>query len=98
MYKRQIDDGIDLALRITDTPSPGLHGKPLMPIRHVICATEAYLQPVSYTHLDIVGGFAIMFIIGAIFGEIGKRLPIFNKYIGGAPVMIFLVAAYFRCV
>ncbi|MGM1326977.1 citrate/sodium symporter CitS, partial [Klebsiella michiganensis] len=44
---------------------------------------------------DIVGGFAIMFIIGAIFGEIGKRLPIFNKYIGGAPVMIFLVAAYF---
>ncbi|AXS36355.1 TPA: LysR family transcriptional regulator [Klebsiella pneumoniae] len=39
-----IDDGIDLALRITDTPSPGLHGKPLMPIRHVICATEAYLQ------------------------------------------------------
>jgi Na+/citrate or Na+/malate symporter len=45
---------------------------------------------------DLVGGFAIMFIIGAIFGEIGKRLPIFNKYIGGAPVMIFLVAAYFR--
>ncbi|STW09417.1 Na(+)Citrate OH(-) antiporter [Klebsiella grimontii] len=44
---------------------------------------------------DIVGGFAIMFIIGAVFGEIGKRLPIFNKYIGGAPVMIFLVAAYF---
>lgn len=38
---------------------------------------------------DLVGGFAIMFIIGAIFGEIGKRLPIFNKYIGGAPVMIF---------
>lgn len=38
---------------------------------------------------DIVGGFAIMFIIGALFGEIGKRLPIFNKYIGGAPVMIF---------
>ncbi len=39
-----IDDGIDLALRITESPSPGLHGKPLMPIRHVICATEAYLQ------------------------------------------------------
>lgn len=44
---------------------------------------------------DLVGGFALMFIIGAIFGEIGKRLPLFNKYIGGAPVMIFLVAAYF---
>jgi CCS family citrate carrier protein len=44
---------------------------------------------------DIVGGLALMFIIGALFGEIGKRLPIFNKYIGGAPVMIFLVAAWF---
>lgn len=44
---------------------------------------------------DLVGGFALMFVMGAIFGEIGKRLPIFNKYIGGAPVMIFLVAAYF---
>lgn len=44
---------------------------------------------------NIVGGFAFMFVIGAIFGEIGKRLPIFNKYIGGAPVMIFLVAAWF---
>lgn len=45
--------------------------------------------------VDMVGGLALMFIIGAIFGEIGKRLPLFNKYIGGAPVMIFLVAAYF---
>lgn len=44
---------------------------------------------------DVVGGFALMFIIGAMFGEIGKRLPVFNKYIGGAPVMIFLVAAWF---
>ncbi|SHO55185.1 citrate/sodium symporter CitS [Vibrio quintilis] len=44
---------------------------------------------------NIVGGFGFMFVIGALFGEIGKRLPIFNKYIGGAPVMIFLVAAWF---
>jgi CCS family citrate carrier protein len=43
---------------------------------------------------NIVGGFGFMFVIGALFGEIGKRLPIFNKYIGGAPVMIFLVAAW----
>ncbi len=49
-----IDDGIDLALRITDT-LPGLHGKPLMPIRHVICATEAYLQQhgTPYTPQDL---------------------------------------------
>ncbi len=44
---------------------------------------------------NIVGGFGFMFVVGALFGELGKRLPIFNKYIGGAPVMIFLVAAWF---
>lgn len=39
-----IDDGIDLALRITAVPSPGLHGKPLMPVSHVICAAPGYLE------------------------------------------------------
>ncbi|MBJ3813495.1 LysR family transcriptional regulator [Shimwellia pseudoproteus] len=43
-YMDLIDDGVDLALRITNTPSPGLYGKALMPVRHVICATPAYLQ------------------------------------------------------
>ncbi|POP41308.1 transcriptional regulator [Superficieibacter electus] len=43
-YLDFVDDGIDLALRITSSPSPGLHGKPLMPVTHIICATPAYLQ------------------------------------------------------
>ncbi|MEL0551107.1 DNA-binding transcriptional LysR family regulator [Raoultella sp. BIGb0399] len=43
-YLDLIDDGIDLALRITHTPSPGLHGKPLMPVTHIICATPDYLR------------------------------------------------------
>lgn len=43
-YLDLIDDGIDLALRITQTPSPGLHGKPLMPVTHIICATPDYLH------------------------------------------------------
>ncbi|AJF71620.1 transcriptional regulator [Raoultella ornithinolytica] len=43
-YLDLIDDGIDLALRITHSPSPGLHGKPLMPVSHLICATPHYLR------------------------------------------------------
>lgn len=43
-YMDLIDDGVDLALRITNTPSPGLYGKRLMPITHVICATPEYLR------------------------------------------------------
>ena len=43
-YVDLINDGVDLALRITDSPSPGLYGKALMPVTHVICATTAYLR------------------------------------------------------
>ena len=42
-YMDLIDDEMDLALRITDSPSPGLYGKPLMPVEHLLCATPAYL-------------------------------------------------------
>jgi DNA-binding transcriptional LysR family regulator len=42
-YLDLIDDGIDLALRLPTAPLPG-HGKPLMPVTHVICATPDYLQ------------------------------------------------------
>lgn len=43
-YVDLINDGVDLALRITDSPSPGLYGKALMPVTHVICATPDYLR------------------------------------------------------
>ncbi|MCW7554694.1 2-hydroxycarboxylate transporter family protein [Endozoicomonas gorgoniicola] len=42
----------------------------------------------------LVGGLSISFVIGAVFGEIGKRLPFWNRYIGGAPVLIFLGTAW----
>ena len=43
-YMDLINDGIDLALRISQSPSPGLYGKALMPVSHVICATPTYLR------------------------------------------------------
>lgn len=42
-YMDLIDDRVDLALRITDRPSPGLIGRQLMRIDHLICATPDYL-------------------------------------------------------
>ncbi|MEG2050213.1 MAG: LysR family transcriptional regulator [Comamonas sp.] len=38
-----IDDNLDLILRISDSPPPGLVGRPLFPIEHVLCATPQYL-------------------------------------------------------
>lgn len=36
-------DGLDLTIRITDTPPPGLAGRPLTPVRQLLCATPRYL-------------------------------------------------------
>lgn len=38
-----IDEHIDLAIRITDQPPPGMMGRPLLPIDHMLCATPRYL-------------------------------------------------------
>ncbi|MCS3407992.1 LysR family transcriptional regulator [Serratia sp. AKBS12] len=42
-YMDLIDDRVDLALRITDRPSPGLIGRQLMTVEHLLCATPHYL-------------------------------------------------------
>ncbi|MEN5209181.1 LysR family transcriptional regulator [Stenotrophomonas terrae] len=38
-----IDDEIDLAIRISDHPAPGLMGRPLISIDHLLCASPQYL-------------------------------------------------------
>ena len=42
-YVDLIDDNVDLSIRITDQPPPGLVGRQLFPIEHLLCATPAYL-------------------------------------------------------
>ncbi|MDD5029185.1 MAG: LysR family transcriptional regulator [Rhodoferax sp.] len=37
------EEGIDLAICITETPPLGLAGRPLLRIRHMVCASPAYL-------------------------------------------------------
>lgn len=36
-------EDIDLAIRITDAPPPGLAGRPLETVEHIVCASPAYL-------------------------------------------------------
>ncbi len=36
-------EDVDLAIRITDTPPPGLAGRPLEVVEHIVCASPAYL-------------------------------------------------------
>ena len=42
-YVDLIDDNVDLSIRITDEPPPGLVGRELVPIEHLLCATPQYL-------------------------------------------------------
>ncbi|MAK31588.1 LysR family transcriptional regulator [Acinetobacter sp.] len=42
-YVDFIDDGVDLAIRITDQPPGGLMGRRLIEIGHLLCATPEYL-------------------------------------------------------
>ncbi|MCL2894785.1 LysR family transcriptional regulator [Brenneria tiliae] len=42
-YVDLIDDRVDLAIRITDRPPPGLMGRRLLDIDHLLCATPQYL-------------------------------------------------------
>lgn len=41
----------------------------------------------------MIGAFALMLIIGAVFGEIGNRLPIVKDYLGGGPIVIIFGSA-----
>lgn len=40
---------------------------------------------------QLIGAVACMFTIGIILGEIGERIPIWNKYCGGGAILVFLV-------
>ncbi|PWC10291.1 LysR family transcriptional regulator [Brenneria corticis] len=42
-YVDLIDEQVDLAIRITNRPSPGLMGRRLIDIDHMLCATPKYL-------------------------------------------------------
>lgn len=39
-----IEDGFDLLVQVTDNPPEGLAGKPLGPVRQLLCASPEYLQ------------------------------------------------------
>ncbi len=49
----------------------------------------------GYIRPNFLSIFALMAIFGIFFGEIGDRIPIWNKYVGGGTVLVFFVGAIF---
>lgn len=40
---------------------------------------------------QLIGAVAVLFTLGIILGEIGERIPVWNKYCGGGAILAFLV-------
>ncbi|MGK0467089.1 2-hydroxycarboxylate transporter family protein [Clostridium sp.] len=41
----------------------------------------------------MIGAFALMIVLGAIFNEIGNKTPIVNTFLGGGPIVIIFASA-----
>lgn len=41
----------------------------------------------------MIGAFALMLVLGAVFGEIGNHMPIIKTYLGGGPIVIIFGSA-----
>lgn len=41
----------------------------------------------------MIGAFALMIVLGAIFNEIGNKTPIVNTFLGGGPIVIIFATA-----
>lgn len=40
---------------------------------------------------QIIGGIAVLFVLGIVLGEIGEKIPIWNSYCGGGAILTFVV-------
>lgn len=68
------------------------YGLPL-PIALVLIVIVFISMYVGALSTDIVGAFALALAIGIVLNEIGNRIPIWNKYVGGGLVLAFLGTA-----
>jgi malate:Na+ symporter len=63
------------------------------PVFIILVAVAAILIYTNNLPNDMVGAFALMLIMGLIFGEIGDRTPIVKDYLGGGPIVCIFVPA-----
>ncbi len=47
----------------------------------------------GYIRNNFLGILGILSVVGIVFGQIGDRIPIWNKYVGGGTVLVFFASA-----
>lgn len=45
---------------------------------------------------ELIGAIAVLFTLGIILGELGERIPLWNKYCGGGAILAFLVCGLLK--
>lgn len=45
---------------------------------------------------QMIGAVAVLFAFGILIGEIGERLPVWNKFLGGGAMLCFLAAGLLK--
>lgn len=64
---------------------------PIFTFFAVIIIASMYLGIVPN---QLIGGIAVMFTLGIIFGELGERIPIWNLYCGGGAILTFIACGF----
>lgn len=59
----------------------------------IIVLTCAYFNIIPN---QMIGAVAVLFAFGILIGEIGERLPIWNKFLGGGAMLCFLAAGLLK--
>lgn len=64
-----------------------------LPIFIIVTAVALFGTYLKVLPKGMIGAFALMLVLGAIFGEIGNHLPIVRSYLGGGPIVIIFGSA-----
>lgn len=59
----------------------------------VVAAIVLFASTAGYLPKNSAGAFALLFSVGFLFDTIGERIPIWNEYVGGGPILAFLGSA-----
>lgn len=66
---------------------------PIITFFIIVVAASAKLNIIPN---QLVGAIAIMFSLGIVLGELGERIPLWNKYCGGGAILAFLVCGLLK--
>ena len=61
-----------------------------LPLYVVIAAVTVLAAASKKLPNDMIGGFAVLMLLGFLLGEIGARLPVF-RHVGGAAILCLFV-------